>query len=157
MNFVKILSKSDRFGCTLSLLINHSFNSGVFPFAWINAKLVPIFKPGVVENVDNYRPIWVLNCLNKVIQRIAFDHTYSFLSKENLLHILQSGFRKNHSTFTALIHMIDTIYKDTDENHFTGALLLDLRKAIDTVDHRILLSKLELLNPNKFMLQWLSS
>ena len=157
MNFVKILSKSDRFACSLSLLINHSFNSGVFPSAWKSAKVIPLFKSGDIENVDNYRPISVLNCLSKVIERIAFDHIFSFLAKENLLHILQSGFRKHHSTLTALIHMIDTIYKDMDENKLTGALFLDLRKAFDTVDHRILLSKLQMFNPNKFMFQWLSS
>ena len=53
--------------------------------------------------------------------------------------------------------MIEKIYKDMDEHHLTDALFLDLRKAFDTIDHRILLSKLEMFNPNKFMFQWFLS
>ena len=74
-----------------------------------------------------------------------------------MFHKLQSGFRHNHSTATAMIYLTDTIYQDLDENKITGALFLDLHKAFDSVNHRILLSKFKLLNPNDQMLNWLKS
>ena len=58
--------------------------------------------------------------------------------QEKLLHLLQSGFCHGHSTATALIHLLDLIYKDMDTGTMTGAVFLDLRKAFDTVDQNIL-------------------
>ena len=101
MNSVKLLSKS-RFACTLSLL-KSLFQLRCLPICVETSKGCSTFKSGDIENVDNYRPISVLNCLSKVKERIAFDHIYSFLTKETLRYILQFGFRKNHSTLTALI------------------------------------------------------
>ena len=157
MNFVKSLSKSEKFISVLTKLINFSFASGSFPSLWKDAKVVPVFKAGDNENVDNYRPISILNCLSKVIEKVAFDHLYGFLTSENLLHRLQSGFRRKHSTETALIQLIDSIYKGMDNNLLTGAIFLDLRKAFDTVNHHILLSKFKRLNPASNTLRWLSS
>ena len=76
---------------------------------------------------------------------------------EKLIHLLQSVFRHGHSTSTALIHLIELIYKEMDENALTGALFLDFRKAFDTVEQAVLLSKLQMLNPDPSMLKWLSS
>ena len=88
-----------------------------------------------------------MNCL---------QHHILVFTEENLFHKLQSDFRHNHSTATAIIYPIDTIYQDMDENKITGALFLDLRKAFDTITHSILLSKFELLNPNDQMLNLLN-
>ncbi len=77
--------------------------------------------------------------------------------QEKLLHLLQSEFRHGDSTATALIHLLDLIYKDMDTGTMTGAVFLDLRKAFDTVDHHILLSKLKQLSPDYMMHEWLAS
>ena len=135
-------------------MINFSFESNTFQTVWKNAKVVPIFKSGEANNMDNYRPISVLNCLSKIIERIVFNIIYSFRTEENLSHKLQSGFRHNHSTATAMVCLIDTIYQDMDKNKITGAFFLDLHKVFDTVNHSILLSKFKLLNPNDQMLNW---
>ena len=74
-----------------------------------------------------------------------------------MIHLLQSGFRHGHSTATALIHLIDLIYKDMDTSAMTRAVFLDLRKTFDTVDHHSLLSKLKQLNPDYMMHKWLTS
>ena len=154
---VKILGKSPCFVLTITSLIGFFFKSGVFPSHWKNAKVVPIFKAGNIEIVDNYRPISVLNSFIKVIERIAFNHIYAFLINENLLHLLQSGFHLKHSTTTPLINLIDTIYNDMDESLLTGAIFLDLRKAFDTVDHTSLLAKVKRFNPDDNIYRWLNS
>ena len=133
MKLVKILGKSEFFVNALTKLIDASFDSGVFPLSWKSVKVVPVFKSGDPSDVDNYRPISLLNCLNKIIERVAFNHIYAFLIKENLLHILQSGFRHQQSTCTALVHLIDKVYNDMDNCKLTGGLLLDLRKAFDSL------------------------
>ena len=152
MNMIKTLNKSESFVLTLTSIINFSFESSTFPTVWKSAKVVPILKSGEANSMDNYRPISVLNCLSKIIERIVFNTIYASFTEENLFHKLQSGFRHNHSTATAMIYLIDTIYQDMDENKITGALFLDLRKAFDTINHTILLSTFKLLNPNDQML-----
>ena len=88
-----------------------------------------------------------------MIERVAFNHIYAFLIKENLLHILQSGFRHRHSTCTALVHLIDKVYNDMDDCKLTGGLFLDVHKAFDTVSHDIIAR----FNPSRKMTQWLLS
>ena len=134
MNMIKTLNKSESYTLTLTSIINFSFESSTFPTVWKNAKVMPIFKSREANNMDNYRPISVLKCLSKIIERIVFNTIYSFFTEENLFHKLQSGFRPNHSTATAMIYLINTIYQDMDENQITGALFLDLRKAFDTIN-----------------------
>ena len=99
----------------------------------------------------------MLCCLSKIIERVTFNHIYSFLIKEGLLHKFQSGFRHLHSTTTALLHLINTIYTDMDNSSLTGALFLDLRKAFDTVNHTIMLAKIKALNPDEQLLNWFTS
>ena len=77
------------------------------------------FKSGEANNMGSYRPISVLNCRSKIIERNVFNTIYSFLTEENLFHKRQSGFRHNHSTATAMIHLTDKIYQDMDESTLT--------------------------------------
>ena len=67
---------------------------------------------------------------------------YGFLQQRNLLYRLQSGFRKHHSTETALIRLIDQLLFDLDNNRVTGLILVDYKKAFDLIDHQMLLNKL---------------
>ena len=116
--------------------------------------MIPIFESGDQENVDNYRPVSVLNCLSKVCERIVFNALYSFLAREKLLHKLHSGFRHFHPTATSLI---DSMYENMDNGYITGALFLDLSKAFDTVYHSVLANKVSLLNPSEMLLKWSKS
>ena len=80
-----------------------------------------------------------------------------FPNQENLLHILQSGFRHQHSTCTALVHLIDKVYNDTDNFKITGGLFLELLNVFDTVNHDIMLKKFARFNTSEKMSQWLLS
>ena len=107
------------------------------------AKVTPIFKnQGSVEHKQNYRPISVLPILSKLYERHLYEALYSHLSNNNFLYGLQSGFRKRHSTETALIRLLDQILLDLDKNHVTGVVFVDYSKAFDLIDHQLLLQKL---------------
>jgi len=93
--------------------------------------------------VNNYRPISVLPVLSKVIERHVHDTLNSYLCDDNLLYPKQSGFRKRHSTETALIEIIDELLLDLDNDRVSSMILIDYGKAFDMVDHSILLQKLQ--------------
>jgi hypothetical protein len=126
----------------LSLLLNHSFNHGLFPSLLKIAKITPLFKSGSKYDVSNYRPIYLLNGFSKIYERAIYNRISSYLSKFNLLYFKQYGFRTAHSTELALTDLLDSISKAIDDKNYTISITIDLKKAFDTVDHKILLSKL---------------
>ena len=126
----------------LSILINHTFANGIFPDQLKVAKITPIHKSGDKTLLSNYRPISLLNTFSKIYEKAFLNRLYSFLNKNNIIQSNQFGFRKNHSTQSALISFIDMLTEKLDNNEYAVALFIDLSKAFDTVDHQILLNKL---------------
>ena len=127
---------------TLTLIINQAFYDGVFPRELKIAKVIPIYKSGSTMELNNYRPISVLNIFSKVFERLMYDRLTQFLDKYNILYHNQYGFRQYHSTHHALITLVDKITKSLDSGDIVIGVFLDLKKAFDTVDHTILLKKL---------------
>ena len=78
------------------------------------------------------------------MENILYDQLYNYLSKFNLLSDSQFGFRKFHSTATALLDCTSDWYMNLDRKMFNLVVHIDLKKAFDTVDHQILLRKLEI-------------
>ncbi len=98
----------------LTCIINTSWTTGVFPQVWKHALVIPLFKKGDQDSVNNYRPISLLPILSKLVEKIVSTQLLDFLLKHNLLWNSQHGFRPNFSTETALQKITDTIYKNMD-------------------------------------------
>ncbi|MCU7801520.1 MAG: reverse transcriptase family protein [gamma proteobacterium symbiont of Lucinoma myriamae] len=107
--------------------------------------------------VGNYRPVSILSIISKVFERVVYDQIETYLDEKQLLYKFQSGFRTRFSTDTCLIHLTDFIKFQMDKGYFVGMVLLDLQKAFDTVDHSILLMKLEALGLSQDIVRWFRS
>ena len=106
---------------------------------------------------NNYRPITILPTMSKILERAVHRQLYDYMVEHNILSSKQFGFRPNLSTVTALTHFTDSILHNLDKGRMTGAAFLDLSKAFDTVDHGILINKLEAIGVNAHALEWFRS
>ena len=136
------LLKSD-ISLPLSKIFNLSMQTGTHPDCLKLAKVIPIHKKGSKLEVGNFRPISLLSNINKLLEKIVHERSYSFLEKYKCLYKHQFGFRKSHSTNHALIEITEKIRKALDARKFACGIFVDLQKAFDTVNHEILLKKLE--------------
>ena len=127
----------------LCFLIDYAFLNGIFPDNCKIAKVIPIHKKGKKDNPSNFRPISILTCISKVIEKMIYKRVFSFLSKNNVLAPQQYGFQKNISTIYAILELLTATYDNINANNCTGILFFDLTKAFDTVCHQILFAKLQ--------------
>ena len=128
----------------LADLINLSFTTGIYIEKLKISKIIPIYKEKGDELLSqNYRPISLLSNINKIFEKIMHKRLYSFMEKQGAIFEKQFGFRKHHSTSHALLDLTEDIRQAIDSNKFSCGVFIDLQKAFDTVDHTILLKKLD--------------
>ena len=153
-----ILKMSLPIICTpLTYISNLSLQEGVFPDELKIANVIPLFKSDDPELFNNYRPVSLLCTVSKVFERIMYNRLLSFLDEYKILFSYQFGFRKHHSTYMALMTLMDNLTHCLDNGEYVIGIFLDFSKAFDTVDHNILLQKLSLYGIRGTALDWFQS
>lgn len=126
----------------LAHIINLVFSKGIFPRILKKAIIVPLFKQGDRKLTTNYRPIALISTISKLIEKCIKSKLSDFLKRFNLLSVHQYAFREGSNTENALCKVTGEILKNLDAGRKVIAIFLDLAKAFDTVEHRILLERL---------------
>ena len=126
----------------LSELFNESLTQGQFPDCLKSAKITPVHKKDSLIDPKNYRPISLLSNISKIFEKILHDRLYTFLENHKIIFENQFGFRKHHNTTHACMALTESIRKALDKGEFAAGIFVDLQKAFDTVEHKILIHKL---------------
>ena len=141
----------------LTLLINQSLMSNTFPSKLKIAKIMPLLKKPNIFKPDNFRPISLLPCISKIIEKCVFMQVYQYFERNKLIFGSQYGYRKDHSTETACLELIDKLHKHLDDSQSPFCIFIDLSKAFDTINHQILLSKLKYYGLDDHAVTWFKS
>ena len=126
----------------LTTIFNYSIETANYPSKLKISKVIALYKKDAHYMPDNYRPISLLSCIDKVFEKLIYKRFIKFIEKHQIIILQQYGFLRKHSTVLALIENVDNIRNYIDNGEYVLGIYLDLRKAFDTVDHNILLGKL---------------
>ena len=139
----------------LSYIFNLSISTGKCPDSLKIAKVIPVFKKDDSSLLTNYRPISILPSISKILEKIIYRRIYIFLQVNSILIPNQYGFRKKYSTDFAIVSLLNKITECfANKEHLIG-IFMDLSKAFDTIDHDILLYKLERYGIRGVALAWI--
>ena len=147
----------DEITPAITHIINLSLSNGEFPDAWKVSKVVPLYKKDDVLNLNNYRPIAIIPIMSKILERAMYNQLIKHFSENALLNPSHHAYRKNHSTATAMIELLDSWVQGVDSHQMVGVCFLDMSAAFDCVDHGILLQKLSLYGCSETINKWFSS
>lgn len=141
----------------LADLFNLSLTTGEIPSSWKSARVIPLHKGGSTSDMNNYRPISIINSVTKIFEKLIFNQLSTYLTDHNILSQHQSGFRPGYSTTTALLKFTNDVMSAADSNMPSGAIFIDLSKAFDLVDHYLLLDKLHAIGLSRTALLFFNS
>ena len=140
---------------SITNIINNSFKNKVFPDELKYAEVTPIYKKGSNFDKENYRPISILSNFSKVFEKIMFQQITQYI--DSTLSPLLSGFRKNNSTQYSLLNMLEKWKNELDKGFKVGTIFMDLSKAFDTINHNLLIAKLNAYSFSKPALSYILS
>ena len=141
----------------LADIFKYSFASGQIPSEWKEGKITIIPKKGSTLYPDNVRPICQTNIIIKTFEKLINVNLMNFLESNNILHPNQGGFRKNRSTIDTASNLINFLASSKNDKKYSIATFLDFSKAFDSVNHNLLLNKLNKIGIKGNLFRWLSS
>ena len=141
----------------LVYMYNLSISTATFPSQWKIATVIPLFKGGNRLDVGNYRPISLLPLPGKILEKIVHSKMTQFLETNNILCQEQCGFRKGRSTVDSIVNLTNAIFNSINNHEACMAVFIDLKKAFDTINHTILISKLEYMGIGGNLLLWVTN
>ena len=150
-------SVSDVISAPLTHVLNLSLAQGIVPSELKIARVTPIYKSGDNQLCINYRPVSVLPCLSKIFERCMYNRLFKFFESNRVLNDCQFGFRKDSSPELALSLLVERITRALDAKENAVGLFIDLSKAFDTVNFKILLQKLEIYGIRGTPLKWVNN
>ena len=141
----------------LVFLFRLSLEAASFPDDWKIATIIPLFKGGNSAEVGNYRPVSLLPLPGKLLEKLVHARISSYMEGNGLLTNHQGGFRKNKSTTSTIVSFTDAVLRAANDANFMLATFVDLKKAFDTVNHAVLMRKLQHLGLGGELLNWCKS
>ena len=141
----------------LTMIINSSIKLGQFPDLMKIAEVVPLLKTGSTQILNNYRPVSLLVVMSKILEKCVYSQVMSHLDKNKILFDSQYGFRAKRSCEQAILELCGNVLKANENGLHSAAVFLDLSKAFDTLDHELLLNKLEIYGIRGVELDWFRS
>ena len=141
----------------LASLMNKSISAGIYSHLLKHAKVIPVYKTGDETHPCNYRPTSLLSVFNRLSEKLKYKRLRSYCEKNGIFFSSQFGFTDNCSTQHAILDILNKIQSKIDAKLFSCGIFIDLKKAFDTVDHSILLHKLNQYGVREIINTWFSS
>ena len=138
----------------LTTTFNDSLLQDVIPDALKISKVTPVDKGGEITDPFNFRPISTLTTFTQVLEKLVYKQIINYIERQNIIYQCQFGFGKGYSTSMAISEITNSLRKAIDNNLYTCGVFLDFTKAFDTVNHGILLDKLEAYGIREIPLNW---
>lgn len=149
-----ILNVLDEIINTITHIFNFSLYTGDFPTAWKRALVRPLPKKKEISSYNDLRPINILPAISKALEKIICSQITEYLDANKLADPFQSGFKKYHSTTTAMIHVMDELAEAKDKGHLSILTLLDFSKAFDSLQYDIFIAILRNLKFSEGTITW---
>ena len=140
---------------TLTIIFNNCVRNRKFPDILKYADITPVFKKGNTTDKSNYKPISTLSNFSKILEERIYSQVNSFM--ESKLSKYLAGFRRNHKTQHTLLRVIESFRALLNKNQKVGAIIMDLSKAFDTLNHKLLFQKLQAYGFDKKLLSFIES
>jgi hypothetical protein len=138
----------------LTYIINISMETGIVPNHMKMAKVIPVYKNKEINEIKNYRPISLLPAFSKILEKVVYKRLYQYFNNNGLFFNSQYGFRQGHSTELTINEFQDIIIKNIKNKLYSVGIFLDLSKAFNTLQHEILVNKLQHYGVRGIALKW---